>query len=219
MPYFKSSEFSVWNILPEVTLSDNERQLRDFLKKFPEASTIVDIGAGGRYLSDRIITFDKYISENIMVLGDIHDLPFQDSSLDCIICTGTLEHIEDPKQAIQEFSRVLKLGGYCYISTPFMQGYHPDPTDYWRFTLEGLQMLFKDFQILEKGIAAGSGSGLSWALIDFFKAFSCNHYLSEFLGMCARFFFFWVKYFDFALRKKDNNKLFASAYYIICKKV
>ncbi len=217
MPYYKNLEFSLWNYLPKVTLP-NEKHLISFIKKFGNGSIILDIGSGGRIISEKIITVDKFYTTNTKVLADIHFLPFRDNSVDLIICTGTLEHIENPWIAVNEFKRVLKKNGYCYTGVPFMQGYHLDPSDYWRFTMEGLKILFKDFYIEEVGVLMGSSSGLSWAINDFFRSFSDNRFISELLGIIARFLFFYVKYFDFILRKKQNNKLFASGYYIIARK-
>jgi len=201
MPYYKNPDFSIWNYLPNLTLT-NEKHLLSFIKRFGGERVILDIGAGGRLLSEKIITVDKFYNKNTRVIADIHKLPFKKDSVDLIICTGTLEHIENPWIAVEEFRRILKNNGYCYIATPFMQGYHPDPSDYWRFTIEGLKILFRDFEIIESGIISGSASGLSWALIDFFRAFSDNRYISELLGIFARFLFFYIKYFDFFLRRK-----------------
>lgn len=217
MPYYKSSKFSLWNYLPKVTLS-NEKHLNSFIKRYEDESIILDIGSGGRFVSEKIITVDKFHAINTKVVADIHCLPFRDNSIDLIICTGTLEHVENPWIAVNEFKRILKNNGYCYIATPFMQGYHPDPSDYWRFTIEGLKFLFKDFYIEESGVSMGSGSGLSWAINDFFRSFSDKRFVSELLGIMARFLFFYVKYFDFLLKNKQNNKLFASGYYIIARK-
>ncbi len=216
MPYYKAS-FSIWKYFPQVTLP-NEKHLMDFLKNFNENSIILDIGSGGRLISKNIITLDKYQTLNTRVIADIHSLPFKNNSVDLIICTGTLEHIENPWLAVSEFKRILKSKGYCYVSVPFMQGYHQDPHDYWRFTMDGLKILFKDYHIEEVGVIMGSGSGLSWAINDFFRAFSDNKKLSEFLGILARFLFFYLKYFDIILRNKKNNKLFASGYYLIARK-
>jgi ubiquinone/menaquinone biosynthesis C-methylase UbiE len=45
-------------------------------------------------------------------------LPYGDSSFDCITCIEGLEHVENPQQAIREFSRVLKPGGNLIVSIP-----------------------------------------------------------------------------------------------------
>jgi hypothetical protein len=41
--------------------------------------------------------------------------------------------------------RLLKPEGSCFVSTPFCWHYHPWPNDYWRFTAEGLAVLFEAF--------------------------------------------------------------------------
>src|SRR5688572_19546767 len=45
-------------------------------------------------------------------------LPYEDSSFDYISCIEGLEHIENPQQAIREFSRLLKPGGHLLTSIP-----------------------------------------------------------------------------------------------------
>jgi SAM-dependent methyltransferase len=45
-------------------------------------------------------------------------LPYHDVSFDYITCIEGLEHIENPQQAIREFSRLLKRGGHLIVSTP-----------------------------------------------------------------------------------------------------
>jgi ubiquinone/menaquinone biosynthesis C-methylase UbiE len=45
-------------------------------------------------------------------------LPYGDSSFDYITCIEGLEHIENPQQAIREFSRMLKPGGHLIVSVP-----------------------------------------------------------------------------------------------------
>ena len=50
--------------------------------------------------------------------GDITKLRFPDNSLDKIVCTEVLEHIDDDKTAIKELYRVLKPGGVIAITVP-----------------------------------------------------------------------------------------------------
>lgn len=49
---------------------------------------------------------------------DGRTLPFGDNSLDYVYSSHTLEHIEDYKNAIQDWYRVVKLGGHIIISVP-----------------------------------------------------------------------------------------------------
>src|SRR3954471_24788211 len=45
-------------------------------------------------------------------------LPFEDASFDYLVCVEGLEHIENPANAIREFSRIIKTGGTLIASVP-----------------------------------------------------------------------------------------------------
>jgi SAM-dependent methyltransferase len=45
-------------------------------------------------------------------------LPFPDQDLDYVYASHTLEHITDYKEAIREWYRVLKIGGYLIVAVP-----------------------------------------------------------------------------------------------------
>jgi SAM-dependent methyltransferase len=50
------------------------------------------------------------------VLADAADLPFEDGSIDGVFCSNLLEHAPDTEGIIREIDRVLKPGGWGYIS-------------------------------------------------------------------------------------------------------
>lgn len=49
---------------------------------------------------------------------DGYSLPFPDSVFDLVVCTEVLEHVADPRQAMNEICRVLAPGGYLITSVP-----------------------------------------------------------------------------------------------------
>jgi len=49
---------------------------------------------------------------------DIQKLPYADNSFDIVVHSDTLEHVEDPLQAMRECQRVLKPNGFCAFTTP-----------------------------------------------------------------------------------------------------
>ena len=51
-------------------------------------------------------------------VGNITDIPLEDSSLDAVICSEVLEHVESPEESIIEMIRVLKPGGIIALSVP-----------------------------------------------------------------------------------------------------
>jgi SAM-dependent methyltransferase len=50
---------------------------------------------------------------------DIEALPFEDESLDIVLCNHVLEHVNSPAQALQEMFRCLKPGGILIAQTPY----------------------------------------------------------------------------------------------------
>lgn len=53
-----------------------------------------------------------------VILGNVQNLPYRDESFDVVISTEVLEHLENPKQAIEELKRVLRDDGYILLTTP-----------------------------------------------------------------------------------------------------
>lgn len=77
---------------------------------------------------------------------DVCSMPqFADGSYEVVILDQVLEHVTDPVRAIAEVHRVLRPGGTCIVTTPFMIEIHGAPADYWRFTRHGLAMLMQRF--------------------------------------------------------------------------
>jgi SAM-dependent methyltransferase len=77
-------------------------------------------------------------------------LPQETHSIDCVLSTQVLEHVDEPHEYLSEACRVLKPGGLLILSTHGSWPYHPDPSDYWRWTIDGLhrQISNAGFEIL-----------------------------------------------------------------------
>ncbi|NNM84019.1 class I SAM-dependent methyltransferase [Candidatus Parcubacteria bacterium] len=144
---------------------------------FTEKKRVVDIGGGLRILKKKGNRYDpkraalipsfgrvEYLVLDPIpdyepdIVGDIHKLPFRDDSQPAIVCESVLEHVEDPIRAVKELHRVLEPGGYLYVYVPFLFYYHAEKTyykDYWRFTKDAVELLFKDFSQVEIQRARG----------------------------------------------------------------
>lgn len=59
-----------------------------------------------------------------------------------IFCLSVLEHCEQPFIMAENMMKLLEPGGKIYISVPFAWKFHGFPSDYWRFTHEGVKKLF-----------------------------------------------------------------------------
>jgi SAM-dependent methyltransferase len=80
-------------------------------------------------------------SEDIDIVSPLHRIPVDDRFFDAIVCNAVLEHVANPEEVMAEFARVCKPGGMLYLCVPFMQPEHLDPTDFQRYTLDGLKLL------------------------------------------------------------------------------
>jgi SAM-dependent methyltransferase len=87
-----------------------------------------------------------------------------------------LEHCDDPAQAVRELRRVTSPGGRVLASTHGVHVYHPSPHDYWRWTHEGLERLFREngsWDQLSVAPAAGTASTLAM-LVGTFVEIGCR---------------------------------------------
>lgn len=66
-------------------------------------------------------------------------LPLDDASADIVLSSQVLEHVVDPNLYLSEALRVLRPDGLLILSTHGVWRYHPDPTDLWRWTCDGLR--------------------------------------------------------------------------------
>jgi SAM-dependent methyltransferase len=64
-------------------------------------------------------------------------------SVDLILSTQVLEHVENPELYLAEARRLCKPDGLLILSTHGHWVYHPTPQDYWRWTSMGLCKLLE----------------------------------------------------------------------------
>ena len=128
---------------------------RLILEHIPTGGKIINLGSGVLSIDPRVIDVDFYPYPNVKVVADAANLPFENSSVDGIICESLLEHVVDADAVIKEIKRVLKSGGWLYISVPFMLSFHSAPMDYRRWTAMGLERAFAEFEEKSSGPACG----------------------------------------------------------------
>lgn len=98
-----------------------------------------------------------YDASLIDLVGTAYDVPIPDGSADAIISSQVIEHLEYPAKALSESKRILRLGGYLFLSFPFLYPIHAEPADYNRLTEYGVARLLKDagFDVIELHHIAG----------------------------------------------------------------
>jgi SAM-dependent methyltransferase len=68
-----------------------------------------------------------------IVLEDPHVLPFDSETFDLVVSTSCFEHDEFFWLTFAEMARVVRPGGFLYISAPSYGDVHRHPVDCWRF--------------------------------------------------------------------------------------
>ncbi len=126
--------------------------LEKTLKKIPEGSRILDAGAGeqpfkkfcahlkyvsqdfGQYKPEELesgLQMPKWGYAKLDIICDIALIPEADGSFDAIMCTEVFEHIINPREAMKEFSRLLRNDGYLIITSPFCSLTHFAPYHFY----------------------------------------------------------------------------------------
>jgi ubiquinone/menaquinone biosynthesis C-methylase UbiE len=52
------------------------------------------------------------------ILGDVQNLPFKEQEYDIVVCSETLEHVDDSDKGLKELVRVTKNSGHVAITLP-----------------------------------------------------------------------------------------------------
>lgn len=61
---------------------------------------------------------------------------------DHIECISVLEHSRKPWLLAQNLERLMRVNATLHLTVPFIWREHAYPSDYWRFTINGVQELF-----------------------------------------------------------------------------
>jgi SAM-dependent methyltransferase len=84
-----------------------------FLESFAPVQEILNIDVNEPSISRR-----RPDPRNKDAVGSVTGLPLEDRSIDWILCTEVIEHVEDDHKGARELGRVLKPGGFALVSVP-----------------------------------------------------------------------------------------------------
>ena len=132
------------------------RRLREAVDLLSEPSragpspTVVDFGCAETPYRD-LFADGTYLGADLagnpraqITLRPDGTVPLPDGAADLVLSTQVLEHVEDPTGYLAECWRLLRPGGRLVLSTHGIVYLHRDPTDYWRWTCDGLVKIVED---------------------------------------------------------------------------
>lgn len=157
--------------------------LQPFLHHIRPDSTVLDLGAGrSAYLSSlkQVVAIDishvalSEVGRSRRVCAELDLLPLRDSIADVVICSQTLEHVQEAEHALSEIARVTRNGGLLCLTVPnryalMHQRYHAlerdiDRSGHLHEFREGwlhMQLIRNGFEIL---LSQGACYDLFWLL-------------------------------------------------------
>ena len=145
--------------------------------------TLADVGAGAQPFRDLLPREVRYIAVDIEEAEQHFGyravdtryfrgarLPLTDGEAETVLCTETLEHVEEPATFLRELRRVLSPGGRLILTVPFAARWHFVPHDYWRFTPAGLEQVlahagFREIRVYARGGALAVAGYKVWGLV------------------------------------------------------
>lgn len=132
-------------------------------EKVAESATVLDIGGDWCHWDwffknhhvkkfDIINLYEKpfYNAPARIFPLDAHNLEaFPSESYNLALSLETLEHLYNPVKAVDEMTRLLKVGGIIFLSGMCAYGYHAEPQCYWHVYPDAMSYMLRNFDIAE----------------------------------------------------------------------
>lgn len=112
---------------PETAKTFADKLDNGFWAKYASGDNILEIGYEGNVGAEPLFPHVIGIDKDYPGYNGIH-LPFADYSQDTVYASHVLEHIQYSKSAIQEWYRVLRVGGFLIIVVPHVWFYEKSQT-------------------------------------------------------------------------------------------
>lgn len=151
-----------------------ERELQPVLQYLH--GRVLNAGCGDRDITDFLRSHGAAEVENCDIKSSIPDaincdlraIPRPDGSYDSILNNAVLEHVQFADEVMKEMRRLLRPGGHLVLVVPFLQPYHAVPTDYRRYTHEGMKELGRvhGFEVVALSPVHSMAQTVTWILWD-----------------------------------------------------
>jgi hypothetical protein len=103
-----------WTMFLLASIPDCERDSLLVIGPRYEPELLMAVGLG--WNKNGVRGLDTFSYSPLVDVGDMHQLPYADSSFSSLICAWTLSYSTQPGRAAAEMQRVLRPGGYLVVS-------------------------------------------------------------------------------------------------------
>ena len=179
---------------------------------------VLSIGGGPRRNRKTIVNLNIDTYPNVEIVGDAHNLPFKDNSVDGIVINAVLEHVESPAIVVGEIYRILKKGGYVLAESAFLQHYHGYPFHFQNYTTIGHNLLFKEFTILESGAIDGPFATVATLITNIPEDLITNKYIRKIILYLISVFLLPIRFLDLFFKHNPNINKLTNGVYLFAQK-
>ena len=165
-------------------------------------------------LSDKFSSLDIDPGKKPTYISDAQEFVKKfklNEKFDTVVSIGLLEHVENPQKVIDESFLCLKQGGKSLHWVPFIYRVHASYGDYWRFTIDGLKYLFREYENVK---IIPSGGFFSVCVRMFYEATSP---LKD-IGFLIRILFYPFAKLIVKLDRFTPEELYCRGYFITAEK-
>lgn len=129
---------------------------------------VLDVGCGDKFLKE---PFERkgllYQGIDIDIIDFNNDeFPFPDNSFDLVVSLAVIEHIKNTENFLSEINRILKKGGFVFLSTPnwcyAFKNFYDDYTHVRPYTKKSLSKILSDFNFEDIHIVPGLRNKYFW---------------------------------------------------------
>lgn len=180
-PYWRHDAYTLRNLATAITKCVDQARSLGYLGS---NSTVVDLGCGDApYKSQITAGGARYIGCDIqpgphvdLTIGDDGKVALPEATVDSVTSFQVLEHVWNLDCYLDECRRMLTSDGLLILSTHGSWLYHPHPTDFRRWTRDGLlrELTSRGFAILDTWSVVGP---LAWTTQ--FRTLAYHHLLKR----------------------------------------
>jgi len=92
-----------------------------------------------------VVGVDMLAGPGVDVVANLEE-PVSIGAFAHIECMSVLEHSARPWLLAGNLETLLEPGGTIFVTVPFIWRYHGYPSDFWRFTIQGIRALFSGIE-------------------------------------------------------------------------